>query len=354
MASFNEINAGFPVDFQGGFGSIATFTLNQSTDAIEYIFQVPPGAASYTITRLGFRQGTLTGTAPIFRVSLQGVAAATGRADGTIKNSTNAFVLYTPTGGNNSTWQWVTLGATYAASPGEFLAMVIDYSSGTIDGSNNCTFTTDLSNTLACFPNRWTVDNSVGTRAQSLFVMGWGTAGTAYGAPLSTISALSFNSGSTPDEWACRFLAPTTNVIGFRYLSGGSVTAGTTITFALYSGTSVLQNVTIDTDFFIQSRTDSFYFDEASLSTLTIGNAYYLGMAPGSASNQGLACLDVVANADLAAYALGVDCYAASRTDAGAWTDLNTRRLWLEPILGGSGGTTGGSGVSRARAIAGT
>src|SRR5262245_2059365 len=102
--------------------AISNFTLNANNDQVEFVFQV---REAVTITRLGFRQGTVTGTSPEFKISLQGVDTS-GNPDGTIKGGGSpAEDLFTPAGGANSTWLWKTLDNSYAAAAGEFLASVI-------------------------------------------------------------------------------------------------------------------------------------------------------------------------------------------------------------------------------------
>ena len=59
--------------------SFGTFTLNQSTDKFVVIFQADEDA---TITRLGLKIGTITGTVT-WRISLQGVDAS-GNEDGAV------------------------------------------------------------------------------------------------------------------------------------------------------------------------------------------------------------------------------------------------------------------------------
>lgn len=335
--------------------SLQAFTLDETTDALEFIFAAPAGVASTTITRLGFRQGTLTGTAPVFRVSLQGVDG-TGIPDGTIKASGSAFFDYTPTSGNNNKWQWVTLGASYAAAPGEILALVIKYQSGTIDASNKCSFTSTLAINSQNFPYVITNAAGVRTKTQGPLVYGFGTTGQAYGSPLDSTTNTSFNSGSTPDEHACRFLLPTgwgstyrIRGVGLAFVTGA---AGHVLRVTLYSGTTVLQQVDWDTDHatgFANVVAD-ILFDESSLTDLSYGSVYRLGLAPQDTTNQNVGHITVAANADLDAYPGGLEMYTSTRTDAGAWTDIDTRRLNLDLLLddltGGAGGSSG-AGLSR-------
>lgn len=316
---------------------VTNFALNQSTDAIEFIFQAPPGLADYVVTRLGFRQGTIAGTAPTYRVSLQGVDSTTGYPDGTIKASAGAYVDYTPSAPNNNTWQWVTLGSTYTASPGELLAMVLKYQSGTIDGSNNVTFT--YSNNLGGFAFPYGINTDAGTRSKNIAhpTFGWGTASLAHGFPASAWTTVSFNSGSSPSEYALRFKLP---VPGAQYTVRGvrvmaTPAAGHTLRVTLYSGTSVLQQVDVDgdnTSSAAASRYLDVFFDETTLTTLTGDTEYRIGFAPQDSTNWTLPYMDVAAAADLDAWPLGRDWYTSTRA-GGAWSDTTTRRLLACPVV---------------------
>ncbi len=352
MASLNnvELYLGGPTT---ATPTITSFTLNATDDAAEFIFQVPPGAASYTITRLGFRQGLLTGTAPVFQVSLQGVDAS-GFPDGTIKNSSNAFFDYTPTEGNENTWQWVTLGATYSAAPGEMLSMVITYESGTIDGSNNCAFTvTSAASYTPGLPYAIQNESTVRTKAASTAVLGWGTAGLPYGQPLEAVTVASFGSASTPDEKALKFTLPagmgdTFKVAGIR--CSCILAAGAAFDVLLYdtNGTSVLQQVSFDGDHDqspASARYRTFYFDDATLATLNFGSAYRVSVRP-TTGNFVLNGITLDSAADQDAYPLGQFAFLSTDTNAsGSWSDEEEQRPGIgliltditEPAAGGGG-----------------
>jgi hypothetical protein len=319
----------------------STFTLNQSTDALEFIFQVPPGSASYTITRLGFRQGTASGTPPTYRVSLQGVDG-TGIPDGVIKGATNsAYFDYTPTAGNNNTWQWVTLGETYSASPGAILCLVIAYTgAATIDASNNSGFTSITSgNIIYSVPYVITNDAGVRTRLGTTPVFGWGTTDTPYGLPVDSLPSTAFGSASTPDERGLKFTLPaglgTYKLAGVRAqtLLGGSGA----FDLKLYDsdGSTVLQQVSFDADQDQATATARFrplLFDEATLATLSAGTAYRVSLVP-TAQNLTLYGYTLKTAADQDAFPLGQNAYETHRTDAGAWTDDTLTRPSMGLIL---------------------
>ncbi len=110
--------------------SFSTVVVNVSNNGAAAIFTAKAG----TITKIGIYTSAVT-TPPVCQLSLEGVSA--NAPDGTIKNSTNAFVTFTPAVG----WSWQTIGSSGLVCTGnEILAAVLRYSSGTVDGSHNATF----------------------------------------------------------------------------------------------------------------------------------------------------------------------------------------------------------------------
>jgi hypothetical protein len=343
--------------------SFSNFTLNQTTDALEFIFEVPGGGGNITITRVGVRLGTITGTTPTYRVSLQGVSTTTGNPDGTIKGGVSpASTTFSPSGLSWSagTWHWLTLDNSYAAAPGELLALVVDYSSGTVDGSNNASFSSVITNTLVRqFPYAIQNDATVRTKQAATSVFGYGSVSTAYGRPLETITAQTFTSATTPDEYALNLKFPAT--YGSTYKVAGAelfYTAGNTgltVLMSLYDGTSTLQNETIDTDIMVNPagpRVAEFLFDESSLTDLNFGTTTYrLAFAPQNATNSTLWIFQVAAAADWDAWPCGQDLAVSTRTDSGAWTDDATKRIladiifadWTVAAAGGGGRVVGSS-----------
>lgn len=326
-------------------------SLDEATDQVEWIFQAREAA---TITRLGFRYGVRTGTPPVYKISLQGVDGS-GRADGTIKGGGSpCSKTFTPPADAtwNSTWQWITADNSFAVARGDFLAIVIKNDSGTINGSNFSSFTTALnaykSDGGIPYAVTFNATGSVTTRAVSLPIFGYGSAGTAYGFPFIASTSLSINSGSTPDEVALAFTLPsgmgsTFQVLGAR-IGFQNLGAATTYKLILYDGTSVLQDVTVDSDITAAATRPHqvVYFDEVTLSTLTVGSTYRLAIQPQAATATPVLYQDVTAAADFASLPFGASWYWSQRTDAGAWSDTLTRRPMILPIVSAITATGGG------------
>lgn len=338
MADAKRLSVGlpFPAPTSQAFSNYA---LDANNDAIGFIFSAPQ---AMTITRLGVRIATVTGTSPTYRISLQGVSATTGAPDGTVRGGGSpASVTFQPTASQNGTFQWYTLTNAYTCVRGELLAVVVDYSTGTVNASNNTSFGSYLSNaTPRLIP--YSSHNVAGTwskQLNGLALFAYGSASAAFGVPVQASYSATINSGTTPDEIATRFTLPaewgsTFQVVGARFMS--VPTAGHTIRMQLYEGTTVLQNVTLDTDqmsFGSVARMPDGFFDEATLSVLNFGTEYRVGVRPDSATNQIYYGVNVATAADGQAFELGENFTLSQRTDDGAWTDTDTTRPFFELIL---------------------
>lgn len=349
MTAFSQwIGAPFPIE--GRNNGPTVFALNAATDQMEYIFQA---RESITCTRLMFRYGTRTGTPPTYIISLQGVGS-TGNPDGTILGGGSpASVTFTPPASTawNSTWQEVTLANSVALTVGSFYSVVIAYSSGTIDGSNNSSFTShDTVQALPKFP--YAIQNDGGSRARVISgvpVFGYGSATKVYGRPIVAAYTSTIDSTTTPDEVAQAFLLPLSIVASYKIAAVrfcGIVAAGNSVVATLYSGTTALQSVTLDSDVVSANGVAGVItlFFTGTLATLTGGQVYRVGFAPQAVSAAfGVRGFSVNAAADLEAYPGGTDWYFSSRTDAGAWADTLTQRLHVELLL--SDWTLGASGI---------
>lgn len=333
--------------------SITNFTFDATNDALEFILQMPEGA---TITHAGYRQGTLTGTAPVFKISLQGVDGS-GNPDGTILGGGSpASATFTPTAGNNNSWQWVALDNAIAVSRGQLVAVVIAHNSGTIDASNNCSFTaTHRAGWSSGRP--YAIQNNAGTRTKQgdTPCCGVKSASRSYGFPLSAIITASYGSASNPDEKAIKFQLPAGSanqycLIGARIWSQLTTAGAWDLKLYDSDGTTVLHDETIDSDQFAaptSARNNLVFFDETTLAVLSPGVDYRLSLVPttGSPILYGI----TVANAgDLSAWPLGGSAHMSTRTDAGAWTDDTLSRPGIWPLLAEA---TSAAGISLARAV---
>ena len=316
--------------------SISTTVLNQTTDALEFIFSCDTTDA---ITHGYIRLSSITGTTPTYRLSIQGVDAS-GNPDGTIKGGGSPVsVTFSPSGlgwAANS-GHWLTFDNSYTpANRGEMLALVVDYSSGTVDASNLATFSNGFSVVLSGLPYAIANDAGSRTKVNATPLFGYRTANGRFGFPLKSLTTIgNFNSGSGTNEYGILFSLPsgwsdTFTVKGLQWMP--TLTAAGVSTLRLYNGgaagdTTVLQNVTMDSDHAqgTGAHNQTVFFDEASLSSLTFGNSYRLSVAP-DATNVNMTYVEVEEAADFGAW-VGGTSFQLTQRGGGNWTDTPTRRL---------------------------
>lgn len=327
MADYFGGPIGMPFPVTGAL-SFNTVVLNQTTDALEVITQLPPD----TYTHIFFRQGTVTGTPGNLRSSVQGVTSAPYIPDGTIASSGNAFNDYTPSSGNNNLGLWRALGTSYVQSGNNPVSLVIAPQAGTWDGSNNMTIGQFIGNTpTGQTPYSYFNDNGVRTAEGRIPVIGIRSATRTLLFPIQNITAQTFNSGSTPDEYGIAFTLPITQGSTFKvrgiYLP---FTQGTThnTKVQLYSNTTVLQTFTYSSAYQTSSsgRPGYLWLADSSV-TLNNGTQYIIGIQPQDATNFTIYYTDVNAAADMDAFPGGQAIYTATRVDVGSWSFTTTRRI---------------------------
>lgn len=363
MASAQYLDFGvpWPPSPASSSGSFETFALDGSGDRIAWTF-TPEDAL--TITALAAPIGSRTGTPPTYRISLQGVDAS-GNPDGVVLGGGSpASATFTPPADAtwNNTIQWITLSNSFTVTRGTVYAIVIDHSSGSVDGSNFTTINNGHTNIGARSGN--VIAQQYGGASWSKRniwpVFGYRTASRSYGWPAQTFFSTTFSSdtasGSGGDERGMKFTLPagwgaTFKIRGIRWIGNMSAT-GKTITATLYTGTTVLQDVTIDSDTAQGTgnyMTFTAMFDESSLTALDFGSSYYVAIKPNeTASSLGIFGISVAEAQDRKCFGFGTDSLWAFRTDSGSWDETVTTRvplIWLildditEPS--GGGGTIG-------------
>lgn len=346
-----------------GAHSFTNFTLNASTDQLEFYFQAE---TANPITQGFVRMGTLAGTTPTYRLSVQGIDAS-GNADGTIKGGGSPVSkTFSPSGlgWSNNTGHWLTFDNAYTPSVGEFLVLVIDYSSGTIDGSNNAPFTATISTPTNRFP--YATQNDAGVRTDVSTgspCYGYATASKYYGYPAQTANTRTFNSTTgTFDEWGAKFTSPaewgaTYQILGVRIPM--ALTAAGSSKLLIYGGTDTTaanstgattevtahQEVTFDHDYTNSTGTNTYTILFTTTPTLYYGATYRFAVQPQGAVNVALQTLTLTAASDQDAYPLGQNASVTKRLDAGNWTDVTDERMAVEFILADitepSGGASG-------------
>lgn len=337
----------------GTAGGFSDFDIDESGDKLEAIFPAPVSCAIDTIL---FRYGSRTGTTPINRVSIQGVAT-TGRADGTIKNATNAKATFNPP--EDATWDGtvrsVALGATYTPSKGELIAIVIDddpVDGATINGANKSSYSyTHGGYDGRTIPWNFTFNNtgSVATRTGVAAPIGYKCGSAVYGNPMLNLTNGGFASDSGVDERG--------NIFSGQYPAGSCSTF--TVTGACYilslnatssdyevnlmNGTTETDQVTIDGD---QTGTgagiECIFFPTGG--TFSCGDSDVgITIRPTTTNGMTLGELTVSSAGDMDAYPGGTNVYAIGRADnTGSYTATTTKRYSVWPIISDVTATAGG------------
>lgn len=333
------------------------FTLDGASDKAAWLFQMEKAAL---ISEVGVVVSSVTGTSPTYKIGLQGVDTA-GDPDGTYLNDGGGEASATSAAWSGTlAMNNVTLTNDYSATRGQLMALVMEYSSGTIDASNNVAVRLGTSWPGAnanTFPK--TQDNTgAGWNENTLRQPQWRLAdagGAVYGNPLEFIASQTI---AANNEYGMRFKLDAADVSAFtvrgvRFSGGYSVSDN--LALSLWdTSRNLLQQVEIDGSVQANSgasRENIIYFDEATLSSLAGDTEYFVGIH-GQSNNLFLEYVNVNAAADLDTLvgSMGSDWYLVNRgvtylqgSGGGAFTTTLTRcplmqlliEDWTAPTAGG-------------------
>lgn len=339
MAAIKVYWPGFVMS-AGNVVSLGTFTIDQTTDALEFVFAAEEDA---TVTHLGFRYSAKgAGTPPQYTIALKDVAS------GVPGSTTHASGTFTPP--NDATWngtfQWIALSASYAVARGSQYAITIS----TAGTPNSDLFNTNINVTNAG-PRLITNNNGTRTLGSTTPIYGYKSASAVYGLPVQTISTVTYqDTTAVADEYGIKFslpagIADTYKVAGVR-LYRPAFSNDLILTLYDADGSTVLQQITIA--YPLQSmgggqRNQDWFFDEATLAALACGSQYRLTVRHSGATGS-LYNLEQASAADFGAWPGGTDFVETKRVDNGAWTDTATIRPFIDLILADITEPTGGGG----------
>jgi hypothetical protein len=335
--------------------------LDASGEKLAWVFCVPETA---TVTHAGFRYGARTGTPPTYRIGLQ-TLDGTGLPSGTfLGGGTPASATFTPPADAtwDGTWRWVALDNSVAVTRGDLVCVVVGYSSGTADGSNRSSFTQDAAQRSADgIPYSLFHDGGSWTKGTTGGVVtAVKSASKTYGFPWE--AATNNAVFSTGERLALKFTLPagsgdTLTCVGARF--AGRVSGSGNWTFGLWDAAgSVIQSVQRDGDHCSSPGASQcnfeVYFDESSLTALSFGTPYYLGVQNDGVT-VGLLSVDVDSSAEMTAFPGGAD-FLLSTWNGSAWSDSAASRPVVEPVLADitepvGGGTTVITSVRRGGTI---
>ena len=312
--------------------------------------------ASKNIAKVGFRFGAVTkGATTDIQVSLQDVNATDAFPDETADQSVtvgNANITA-------NTWREVTLGAARATvAPGTLLAVVFEYA--TFNAADSVVINSVLSftNTSDYLQSYCALKAGAGptwalvTGMIPNVVLGCddGTyGGLEAGQCCAALNANTFNSGSTPDEYALIFQVPFPCTVDGGWVI---VDADGDFDMVLYDGTSAMSNGTVSQDKDNRSATGTRYhfFTFPGQISLAANHDYYLSLKPTSATNLTNYTYDVNTAAYMQALDGGTPMQYTTRTDAGSWAAATTtRRPWCGlRLMGLDDGVSAGGGLKLA------
>lgn len=320
-----------------------------------------PDRTSKTINKIGFPTGAITSAGgSIIRVSLQNIsltAGPPGQPDGTQDQYRDANLnTYTA-----NSWFLTGLvtsdgtdtGSKRTVSHGEKIAVVIEYDSGGRLGADSLIVSSALAlNTsthqgqVSLYTTSWATQSVI---PPCLFECSDGTFATLQVAfPFKSRTTTTFNSGSTPDEYGLKFVAPFSGkaegIWTTLYFPAGS----SDVDLVLYESGTEIASVAIDANTAqstANARITVVMFSTAQ--SITSGNEYIIAVRPTTANSVQVQQFDVDSAAHWAVHAGPAAMCQTTRTNAGAWSDTTTRRfygglLFSEIHDGASSGGGGG------------
>jgi hypothetical protein len=329
--------------------------MDASAEKVALIGEVPKTG---TLDKFEWRLGTVT-QAPAngLRCSFQDVSATDGAPDGTqdqYRDVTSGITSNSWVAPGLMTSDGTDGGVKRSVTQGDIIACVVEFVSfSASDNVRVAQLDTDIHRVVGQFPysNHFTAAWAVGSPT-SIMVLKYndGTYASFHPTilPVLTFNNHTMNTGTTPDEIALLFQVPFSCKIGG---AGFRVDADQDFDIILYDsdGTTPLATSSRDKDRRGSTAGINGFARFTSDVTLTINTDYRLAVKPTTASSIVLYSMDVSAAAILGAIEGGTSMSYSSRSDAGAWTPLTTRRPliypWLTALDDGAGGGGSNTGI---------
>lgn len=290
------------------------------------------GSASKNLRKFHFFPATVVSAGGSgMTLSIQNVSATGNppQPDGVADQSVN-FNINTLT---TSTW-FVSpaLGADRTVSPGDLIAVVLEFDGGGVLGADAVNINRASANGsvipiwggASLFSGAaWT---GQGTQSACMLEFSDGTFGQLGNSmPLSNFAATNYNTGSAADEFALRFQVPFDCYVDGCYVVANQQAAGRNISVNLYDGsTNLLTSLTIDAEYSVLAlnRYDVNFPAEVALSR---NQTYYLSVKALSASNISVQQFSLQSSSYLGSIDGGAELYQATRK-GGAWSTDQTVR----------------------------
>jgi hypothetical protein len=309
--------------------SFGTFVLDAANEKAGMIFTVPKAG---TISKVGFTTRTVT-TGATVDVRIETVGGD-GFPTGTLwaTNTNGAQVI---ADANDNTWFLKSLTAGAVVAEGDIIAVVVVTPSGGNMEIGRARFDEYMFPYTAHFTSSWAKATNTGTPLVALEYND-GSYGVADGVyPITSITAVSYNSGSTPDEKGLILSLP------FKCRAIGawakcSPTAGGTMRYKLYDsdGSTVLaQTPSLDQDIILSTDGNNYHCRFTSAVTLQKDAAYRLTILPETATDVQPMGFGVNAAAIMDSFCGGQNIHLTTRTDGGSWSQTATERLAMGLLI---------------------
>jgi hypothetical protein len=313
----------------GVAASYTNFTMSSSGHRFATVFFVN---SSVTPTAVLLRLGVKTGTTPTYQVAIQGLNAS-GHPNGS-NLCTPATFSPSSLGWSDNSTRWITVSGASSLSPGTPYCLVVTHSSGTVDGSNNASFSainTSVSPSNFTSPY-YLSDANVGTWTATGNIApvfgGVRDGSTTHGLMLAS-SVVNGSLGSAGNRQAQKFALPSgvgqsVGVLGLT-IQSMTMPAGGSVILGIWDGAgTAIASVTLDSDHAgntAANRAVSATF--SSVATLSVGTTYYAGVERVGSTEPAPRYFDHADARDLEAYPFGAGACVAT-WNGSTWSDVAT------------------------------
>lgn len=309
--------------------SVTNLTVN-ANNKVANVFQVPSGNS---LSKVGFFVVSCSANATVdVRIETVG---ADGNPTGTLV-SAGANVNHNITTAMTNAWQEVTLGTAAAVTPGQLIAVVVSntVSAGTFIVGTPANATGQFQMPYCdVFTASWS-KTTANTLLSAVQIDGaWANVPAII--PATALTQAAFGSTSSPDERGNKITLPfAARAVGIWALNAYTNTSSA-FNYKVYDPDGVaLVDEAWDADYRSSLNSNgrtTFYFD--SPVTLARNQPYRISIVPSSTNTVSLSRITVNASEYMNAMDLGSNCIETTRTDAGAWTDIDTSRLLMGWVL---------------------
>jgi hypothetical protein len=312
---------GLPIPRIQVLGSVfSAIAVDAAGEKAAMVFQVPKTG---NIDRIAFYVSNVTGTARTIRVGLETIDSS-GNPTGTQYGGSAVGTQASPA---STTVYEVTLGTPAAATIGDRVAIVIQFDSTV----GNMQIGTAPLNDACGFPYSSAFTASWAKQTSNLILCGIRYDDGVYediGSPIPGIwSSPTISSSTTPDEVGVKFSLPFPVTVKGVWLNL-DLDGNATIKLYDSDGSTVLGSISVLSAERAFTSMTLYYFHFSTPIDLDAGTEYRLTLLPATTTAIGFRRV-VVASADrLGAMSGGTAWYETSRTDAGAWTDTTTQKVF--------------------------